>query len=575
MGGSRESWAELYDSNISKLSLAQEALPMIRQHAWFGVGRGAFESTFTAYRYGYDNRVFAHAENWLTQWVAEWGVPVTVVAVLALAWQLRPSRMALRRELGLAVYVGVLVLLVHNLVDLGLEIAAVCVAMSALLGSLHGAARRHGDEGKAKRRAHRRVPSRVSHWGYAGALAALAVMVLLWGRAGVADERRALAASYRHFAGRLDDGANAGDANELVALRAALREAMLRHPAEPYFPLLGATLAWRLKDQDPLPWIQRSLERGLGNGRTHLLLAQILSQRGAFAQARMELRMAMSYSPELGPDAAAIALRSARDITELKETVPAGEPGVRMLNMLALALRTKKDSRSVALRAACDEAALAYDNRLVAPHVRLANDDIDALRARRAPCISPDDRAKCEQRVMQHIVALQRAAPQQSYADQTRARLLLASGELEQADALLKKRCEEVTDRKPCLLERARLASGGNRDTFIAAVKALTAAGCGSYSECAATHSWIGKQYQQREDWPAALRHFMKAAQVQRNPQHWLAVATAASKAGLHGQAVTALERVLRDRDYRDDETLRKRLANERSLLAGSLSGTP
>jgi hypothetical protein len=76
---------------------------------------------------------------------------------------------------------------------------------------------------------------------------------------------------------------------------------MRRHPAEPYFPLMGALIALRMRDQSPMPWLQRTLERGQVNGRAHLLLAEYLSSRGAKKQALFEIRLSPSRTSLRSP----------------------------------------------------------------------------------------------------------------------------------------------------------------------------------------------------------------------------------------------------------------------------------
>jgi hypothetical protein len=81
----------LLDDNLEKLKVAEWAPPMIRDYLWFGVGRGAFESVFPAYKTADSNTIYSHPENFLVQWATEWGVPVTLLLVVVLMWLLRPN----------------------------------------------------------------------------------------------------------------------------------------------------------------------------------------------------------------------------------------------------------------------------------------------------------------------------------------------------------------------------------------------------------------------------------------------------------------------------------------------------
>src|SRR5207244_864257 len=96
---------------------------------------------------------------------------------------------------------------------------------------------------------------------------------------------------------QMNDSAPPRTSSQRQRLRGDLRAAMRRHPAEPYFPLMGGALAWQEQDENPVPWLQRALERSRANGRAHLLLADVLHQHGARLQALMELRLALSADP--------------------------------------------------------------------------------------------------------------------------------------------------------------------------------------------------------------------------------------------------------------------------------------
>ena len=71
---------------------------------------------------------FAHAECFPLQWAAEWGVPVTLLALAAIAHLLWRGR---RRAEGWTAFLatGALVLLAQNLADVAFEVPAVCIAL--------------------------------------------------------------------------------------------------------------------------------------------------------------------------------------------------------------------------------------------------------------------------------------------------------------------------------------------------------------------------------------------------------------------------------------------------------------
>src|SRR6266540_1287701 len=138
VGASEMTWAELWDANVEKLRIASWSRPLIKDFPWFGVGRGAFESVFPAYRPASGHVVYAYPENFVIQWLTEWGILAAVAASLLLIWMYRPApRGGPSDSIRIGAWVGVGVLLLQNLVDLALEIPAVAILTAAVLGALY------------------------------------------------------------------------------------------------------------------------------------------------------------------------------------------------------------------------------------------------------------------------------------------------------------------------------------------------------------------------------------------------------------------------------------------------------
>src|SRR6185369_16609434 len=114
-----------------KVSVWLWSLPMIREHALVGVGRGAFETAFPPYRGALDYDwaiVVTHAENFVIQWIAEWGIPVGVCAlVVIVGYVLREWFRSSPDRLRFMVMTGLVALLLQNLADLGLEVPALAI----------------------------------------------------------------------------------------------------------------------------------------------------------------------------------------------------------------------------------------------------------------------------------------------------------------------------------------------------------------------------------------------------------------------------------------------------------------
>lgn len=587
LGGTRETWAELYDQNIQKIEMLRWVAPMIRDFTWLGVGRGAFESVFPAYRITPGNVVYTHAENFIAQWVTEWGAPVALAALVAFAVALGPGRLGVRRSaIAAGAWVGLGVLGAQNLFDLGLEIPAICVAASAALGGVWG---------DAKRRHLPRSSSNDPREGSAGGARPRSLLSAVIPRAVVAviSERRALFAGcavvalglaaiglaarsgLRDLAGERADLREAYTNADLRRpevrdnLRGRLRAAMARRPAEPYFPLIGALIAWRGRDSDPLPWLQRTLERDPVSGRAHLLLAEVLRDRGATAQALMELRIAAENDAALIAPAAQTALRFTTKFDDLMRAVPAGKAGAATLDELAVRLDAMGQLEA---RSLCDREAILRDSTRVGPRTREALALIRALNPASAST-SPlcADRARCEATIEAHAQALEIAEPRASLAAQIRARKRMADGQPDEAERLLAGECARASDRGACAKLRVEAAAQlKGPDRIAAAVRDYLAAECSRAQACADAALWAGNVRASRGEWGAAMALYNRAARDDPGESRWLALADAAGRVGAHAQAAEALEKVAQKRGGADP-ALRKRIEEERSKAAGSL----
>jgi tetratricopeptide (TPR) repeat protein len=350
-------------------------------------------------------------------------------------------------------------------------------------------------------------------------------------------------------------------------LRRELRGAMLRHPAEPYFPLVGALVAWLGRDQEPMPWLQRALEREPLNGRAHLLLADVLAARGAKAQALLELRLAAENDATLVANAAAAALKLTRAYEELLRAVPEGKAGAASLDELGVRLAAMGERVA---RSQCDREAIARDPALVSPRMREADELIRALTpgSRLNLCA---DRGWCEREIEAHAAAIALSRPRSSLPTQLRARKLLAEGRADDADKMLQTECGRATDRADCLRLRVDAAAQVKApDRLALAIKDFLAASCARAPECADAATLAANVRADRGEWGAAVALYARAAREDATEERLLRLAEAASRSGAHAEAADALERVGQKRGGADPE-LRRRIDEQRSLAAGVL----
>jgi hypothetical protein len=548
LGIRAETWKYLLDRDVSKIELAAATRGIITDHPIFGVGRGAFESVFPAYRPNPGHMVYPYAENFLAQWIAEWGAPVALLALLTLSWTLRPKALRLSESAAArAATLGIIVLLLQNLVDLGLELPSVMFLVALTLGTLWGAARRE------------RAPNSASGgtpWAWAIAPVGLVALVAaaIYGRFPLKEERTRLQAAYERLSVESRDAR--------AAFHAEVRAAMRRHPAEPYFPLLGALVAWRSGTENPLPWLQRVLEREVFPSRAHLVLAHVLRSRRATSQALLELRLAVESDPQLYSRAATLAASWAPNYNEALRAVPAGTAGAETIAVLCQKIASDHDR--------CTADLLARDPDNGVGHELAARGLLRAIVDDKAECAAAQ-RGDCERRFNVHVDKLRRRAP--SSAVVLRAELLIALDRAAEAESLLAEACESFAERVTCLRARvsAAIAAGG-AERVTKAVRALVVSACPPADQCARTHEWIADQFASRQRWVEAQHHTDLATREDPTAARWLNAARAARNAGSVADAVAALDQAERLAAPADN-AIREGIRGERARVAGLLSG--
>jgi hypothetical protein len=547
VGASTATWAELWDSNAEKLRIAAWSIPLIKDFPLFGVGRGAFSTIFPAYRPASGNTLYVYPENFIVQWISEWGIPVAMATILLLIWLFRPTRNDERRanSLRIGAWVGLGVLLLQNLVDLALEVPAVAILSSAVLGSLYAGGpeadrRPEVEESSPARRKQRRtfrVRMRRRALAYA-VLAGGAVLFTLaaaFGRHQVEDERTEIQRDYNRL--------HVDDPTAVAMFRGHLHAAMLRHPGEPYFPLMGAIVEHRVKGGSPMPWIAAALERDPMNGRAHIVLSEILATRGAIKQALMELRLAVECEPNLLWVVGQNATRLARDVESLERAVPDGTKGAPVL--AALAAFAQGDNMHE-VRMSLLEHALARDPNSVDALSARAREVLSVVAANRTPCES-SERLACLSQVRQDADTIHAIAPTSCQPLILRALALDLEEKADEGEAALATGCSACRELEACCVERVRLAAKKKApESLSAAVRAYLAVGCSRESPCVHPQIFVADLFAGRGDWTSAAEHYRMAAVASDKAEDWLKAASAASRAGnpvLAGQALSKAQR--------------------------------
>jgi O-antigen ligase len=511
----RESWQGLFSASTSKLELFGGALDLIEDHAWLGVGRGAFGSVYPRYQLESGNTVYEHAENFVLQWAAEWGVPLTLLALALFALALRRlcTRDALRRSTRRAALVGVAVLLLENQVDLGLEVPAISALLACVLGALLGA---RSDEHARRREtdAGRAAPLLPVATG----LTALCLGLVLFAPhvASPASARQAL-----------HDELRQSPRPTPPALWAELHGAIEAFPADPYFPRLGGAAA--LADgKDALPWAARALERAPLNGEGHVLLARALWARGVRAQAIAALRNALEVDPTQMP--ALLALVRAWRLTgdDLGALVPAGAAGAPLLEHLASTGASHERRRWL------EEWVARMPDDPRARHaaaLALANE----LERGQASEQCHDRRDACLDELKRRLAGLDPSVPNALL----RARLAALRGDGEGAEATLRRACADAPGDINCGLALIDVALANRSPDLDDTLRSVVASACTNPTNCAGIHRALGDRFAGSGEWEAAFDHYQRALQEEPSAETYRAAAAVAERLGRPVQAAT------------------------------------
>jgi hypothetical protein len=304
-----------------------------------GYGRGAFSAAFVA-EHGSNVR-FEHPENFLAQWATEWGVipALALLVALAVAWS-RALRGA-RSFAQLGALAAVAALALHDLVDFAGEMPGIATVASATFGAAL-------------------LPTVRTERGQTGPLAIVvgATSVLL---ALVFVPRAGASATFEAHDDALRELLAAGHWD---AARQRADRAMLEHPAEPAFALLGAYASAADGRSDTGAWLNAAMRRAPAWHAPHLVAARWLLARGARGQALLEMREAETRRPGSSGALVCELVNGGMPAAEIARAAPA-ESRERFLDRAAQCVGWASD-------AAIELDELLASSRLAGPHLRRA-----------------------------------------------------------------------------------------------------------------------------------------------------------------------------------------------------------
>lgn len=551
--------ADLLNDDLAKLEVVRAGAAVALEHPIVGVGRGALAPEIgrlldveaNTETIGADV-VFVHAENWAVEWLAGWGLVVGGACLLGLLWLLRPRRAWLSDATRLAAYVAILVVLAQNVLDLGLEVPGLAVPLVFVLAAATTAVSPGGASAPSSRSSPKlrsATPPR-RDWP----LVVLAALTFTAG--GVTWAAVPRLAEFDHH--RLRDVVQ--QAEGAASRRAAVNQALLRHPADAYIMRLGALVLLDERDPGTLRWLNQALLTQPNNGRTHLVLAEALRRLGKLKQALLVLRVGIEKHPATAAAAARWALTHAPQ--RAHEIIPKGALESWATMALAQHAATPQARRDWTLRA---QLALPAQER---DYLALANATLASLTAGQAPCDA--ERERCLDEVHTALDAARATGMSETSLLLPQAELLLLEARHPDAFARLSAHCPRHPDRRRCstlMLEAA--AALGERELEIAKVTYLDAH-CDAAEACANAHRHLASLYRGQERWLMALEHAERAAQRQSSWSTWLQASELATRAGKPARARIHLDRASRLAPG-DDADAKARLQSARAaLLQGS-----
>lgn len=514
--------SKLIHNDLSKLDVAKAGFQMLRDFLVFGIGRGSFESVFQKVRTGTENLVFTHPENVVVQWTTEWGLFVGAAAILAIVWALRPRRVFARVRPPLGAWVAIIAVGAQNFVDFSSEIPGVVIALTVCAAIVTGGSTVKSDPTPSFGLPMRR---RVLIGGGAALLAIVAILCLVRSPYELRNDEHAF----------MELGLETD--LDRAAFNDAARAVMLRHPAEPYFPFVGAVRATSHRGESVMPWAEQALERNPAYGRVHLLIARSLQAKNR-SQARLEYRVGCSE------DGVACALPETLPLVDryedALELVPDGPHGAGEVGFLIQEIEPRLPCSAVRLgRELTARSPTSATPLQIEAHAALSdvtNNESWCADELRNGCIEDGTRA---------ATAYIAAVPDECEGYAVRAELQREGGNSQAAFDGLDNAINTVQDRAPCAIHLLELAKRTHDDALVSrAIARLENVACASTEECTSVLVAASQAEGERHHDRRALAFMKKAWERSGNDSLLANVAQMSAAQGVHGEALDAYSKL-------------------------------
>jgi tetratricopeptide (TPR) repeat protein len=520
---------QLSERDISKLRVARDAIPMVRDHWFVGVGRGAFESAFFAYRSDSVFESWTHPENLIVQWTTEWGLPLSLLVGMTVVIGLYDAKGWQESTIVRLLLLALVVLGIHNLFDFSLEAPAIampaCVLLGAVLGS-KSSKRRKWTRWELDRDA---MPTRALGVAFV-CVAIVSALIPLARRTGsVADLRdRVFVAS--KIAPK--QGAEAA------------REAMRQLPADPYFPYTVAQSLSREQPLEALAWFNLALQRGPRVAQVHLALADTFGRMGAHMQALVHVKKVLELDDHHIDAAGRLVALYAHDMDTIKAFVvdgPAWEE--RFLSATLKYLPVGSPLRDQLTSLTIERDTCAGEARVAAARLKLTH-----LKEASNECAGELKR-RCARELDEELKRIGTCPDAGRISNELMADFLWITDQKKDALILWEELCSKVESNEltPCLqriVEKA--ASIQDTDRVRRNLKVVVSRRCEGTQECAKAWQWAADVHAQSGDTYSAYSDMSKACDLDpSNVDLRVRLADAALKIGAKDKALLALNTAL------------------------------
>ena len=553
LGASDGAWTELIDPNLGKIDDIKATLRLVPHAPFTGVGRGAFESAYPAVQERVVHMSWEAPESLVPQWLCEWGIPVTVLALAAITYAMRLRFVYERAVPPVGAWVAVACVALQNMSDFGSEVPSIGLLCSACMGVVVA-----GNRGRS-------LPSMPHRLWRAGVWVMGLLLTVLSFELGRRPDDDLPADRLRARGLLLDARVDA------PSLDAIYMQAALRHPAEAYFPYLRAYRSAMDRSPDLLAWTAHTLERDPHHGPAELILGRYLVDKNP-AQARDAYRRAAEDEPAFVDPATREGLRLVHSYNDALELVPQRDIIAKqaVLGVLVSALATRMPATVLSF----EDSLAKLDRGSPALLERRADRALQALRLS-MPWCSGAGLERCVEDARIAARDLQSRWPSRCHGHELEAEALLLGGFPVEGVELLRKAFDVVADRADCNLKLVEFAGkAGLRSVVTAALDELSAVACMDPSGCVGRLMAVATLELQHGNPGRALSAYERAYEADPSNLALLeGTANLAVRLGHHTRALELLKALAAAKPERED--VRALLAQVQRKLTEELARTP